>query len=352
MRKIIGAGIAVFAVAMLILVTQLGTGGVRANAVTTATIDFEGLAEGAIISNVSSGSGISGDPLTGSVTVFGSNPDIDGGATNTAVIFDATCTPFGNAADCTGEDPDLFQPAQGNVLIIAEDLVDTTPADGLVDDPDDALTGQFQFDFTGLDCASVTVNSFVYMDVEDAETTGAQVAFTTTGSPVNVDILPSTGDGGIDTLDVSVSNVLTMVVDLKGSGAIDDIIITCEPPNGGGEGCTPGFWKNNLDAWGPTTFNTGDLFEDETIFDRDAFNNPDDPSLLEVMNFRGGGLNRLSAHAVAALLNASHPDIDYDLSVSEVIAAWQSAFDDGSRSAMNAQKNIFVGFNESGCDFD
>ncbi|MCH7592362.1 MAG: diacylglycerol kinase family lipid kinase [Planctomycetes bacterium] len=112
MRKIIGAGIAVFAVAMLILVTQLGTGGVRAD-VDPATIDFEGLAEGATVSTVSCGTGMScsADP-GGFVGVFGdsADPGIQG---NAAMIFDATC-----AGGCSGGDNDLFFPGHGNILII------------------------------------------------------------------------------------------------------------------------------------------------------------------------------------------------------------------------------------------
>ena len=43
---------------------------IPASASTLATIDFGGLAEGAIISKVSSGNGISGDPVNGFVEVF------------------------------------------------------------------------------------------------------------------------------------------------------------------------------------------------------------------------------------------------------------------------------------------
>ena len=338
MRKIIGAGIAVFAVAMLILVTHLGTGGVRAD-VDPATIDFEGLAEGAIVSSVDCSSGMTCSAATGgSVGVFGNSPAF---VPNAAMIFDATC-----AGGCSGGDDDLNFPPQGNILIISEDLDASDPDDA------DLVNAFFEFDFStwgpAAPSATVCVDEITVMDVEGVEG-GAKVqlfasAVELPGSPV---ALPITGDNVLATQAINICGVDFMRVTLNGSGAIDNIKIEFEE-NGGGEGCTPGFWKNNLAAWGPTGFSPSVLFESASIFDRDAFTG--DPSLLDVMNFRGGGLNRLSAHAVAALLNASHPSVDYDLTPAEVIDAWQVAFDDGSKSAMNAQKDIFVGFNELGCD--
>lgn len=336
MRKIIGAAIAVFAVALLILVTQLGTGGVKANAVTTATIDFQNnLSPGDIVSSVDCTTGMNCTADPGGAVGVSSVP------ANMAMIFDATCPPDTEPADCSGDDPDLFQPTLGNVLIVSED------GDG--SDPDDAVGGTLKFDFStwGPDAPSATV-CVESVDVLDQEEGGTIEVFSDGGgTSLQSQALAITGDGGLATEIVGVCGVDFMVVTFIGSGAVDNIAIELEE-NGGGEGCTPGFWKNNLDAWPPTLLSPGDSFE--SIFLRDAFDDPDDPSLLEVMNFHGGGLNRLSAHAVAALLNASHPNVDYDLTPAEVIAAWQAAFDDGTRSAINDQKDIFVGFNELGCD--
>ncbi|MEE8221852.1 MAG: hypothetical protein V3R21_08830, partial [Woeseiaceae bacterium] len=118
------------------------------------------------------------------------------------------------------------------------------------------------------------------------------------------------------------------------------------PPNGGGEGCTPGFWKQDqkLDLW-PAAFLPGTPFSD--VFD-DAFPGK---TLLEVVRLKGGGLNRLGAHTVAALLNAASPDVDYDLSVAEVIAAFNAVFP-GSNPEYNALKNTLVDLNEQGCPLD
>ncbi len=49
---------------------------------------------------------------------------------------------------------------------------------------------------------------------------------------------------------------------------------------------------------------------------------------------------------MAALLNASHPDVSYDLTAAEVIAIVQAAHDSGD---FDSAKNMFQGFNEQFC---
>ena len=66
---------------------------------------------------LSHGTGVSGDFVSGNILVFGDSQD-SAITTNAAIIYDAAC-PGG----CTGNDDDLFQPTEGKVLIIAEDLV-------------------------------------------------------------------------------------------------------------------------------------------------------------------------------------------------------------------------------------
>jgi len=110
------------------------------------------------------------------------------------------------------------------------------------------------------------------------------------------------------------------------------------------EGCTPGYWKqeHHFDSW--VGFDPDDSFED--VFGRDV---PGDPTLVEALQQGGGGLTALMRHAVAALLNASSPDVDpvpaFD-TTAEVIAAFQAAFDSGDYSTT---KNLFETSNEAGC---
>ena len=71
------------------------------------------------------------------------------------------------------------------------------------------------------------------------------------------------------------------------------------------ESCSPGFWKNHYAAWGPTGYSPNDVFDD--VFGCDIFG--DDTTLGEAIHIEDTH-NVLAFHAVAALLNASHPDLD------------------------------------------
>jgi hypothetical protein len=124
------------------------------------------------------------------------------------------------------------------------------------------------------------------------------------------------------------------------------------------EGLTPGFWKANAEhwdavAWGPTGYSPDDLFSDvfgRTITVRARGRNTiTNPTLLEALNANGGGINALARHAVAALLNAAHPDINYPADVAYVIAATQAAIDSGD---YEAQKDEFEMWNELGGGID
>jgi hypothetical protein len=84
----------------------------------------------------------------------------------------------------------------------------------------------------------------------------------------------------------------------------------------GGEGCTPGFWKNHPDCWGPTGFSPGDNVSDVFPCFENGLGGLGGDSLMEALNYEGGkglpGAARILLRAaVAAVLNAAHPDIDY-----------------------------------------
>jgi hypothetical protein len=114
-------------------------------------------------------------------------------------------------------------------------------------------------------------------------------------------------------------------------------------PPGGGEGCTPGYWKqpHHFGNWA-APFTPEMLFAD--VFE-DAFPGM---TLLEVLQQGGGGLNALGRHTVAALLNAAAADVTYDLAVGEVIGLFNDAFP-GDKPEYNVLKNTFEGLNELGC---
>lgn len=124
------------------------------------------------------------------------------------------------------------------------------------------------------------------------------------------------------------------------------------PEKGGGQGCTPGFWRqpHHFDSW--TTYKPNDSIEDPFNIPgslklvRPENGNVKDLTLLEGVKLRGGDVNALIRHAIAALLNAANPDVSYDLSVAEVISKFNNAVDGGD---IEGTKDEFEGFNELGC---
>jgi cysteine-rich repeat protein len=112
----------------------------------------------------------------------------------------------------------------------------------------------------------------------------------------------------------------------------------------GGDGCTPGYWKQSqhFDSWtAPYTPDT--MFS--TVFEN-AFPGM---TLLDVLSQGGGKLNALGRHTVAALLSAASQDVSYDLAESQVIMMFNDEYPDGDYKGL---KNIFEYFNELGCPID
>lgn len=87
------------------------------------------------------------------------------------------------------------------------------------------------------------------------------------------------------------------------------------------EGCSHGFWKKHEDAWKVTGYNTTADFD--STFGCDAF--ACDKTLMGALGLGGGELSALAREAVAALLNAAHPGVDYPLTPGEVIQKVQQA---------------------------
>ena len=132
------------------------------------------------------------------------------------------------------------------------------------------------------------------------------------------------------------------------SGKANGIMVMDDDPSTvkirrGGEGCTPGFWKNpkRFSLW-PAPYTPNTLFSD--VFEN-AF--PGE-TLLDVIKNGGGGLKSLGRHTVAALLNAASPDVNYDLSVDEVISTFNDVYP-GTTKEYNKVKRRLRDFNEQGC---
>jgi hypothetical protein len=126
-----------------------------------------------------------------------------------------------------------------------------------------------------------------------------------------------------------------------------------------GEGLTPGFWKNNAamhDAVAWPRDALGDLIYDPSqtvasVFSAAPANLAAAP-LSEALDFGGGGANALLRHAVAALLNATHPEVAYPLTAPQIIAQVNAALASGNSGQINALKNRLDGFNTLGSDLD
>jgi hypothetical protein len=88
----------------------------------------------------------------------------------------------------------------------------------------------------------------------------------------------------------------------------------CEKKTTGGEGCTPGFWRNHLSWWSCTGYSPNDKVN--ATFGCDLVG--DDDLTLGTVIDAPQTYGALAFHAIAALLNASCDKVDFGLSVDEV----------------------------------
>jgi hypothetical protein len=117
----------------------------------------------------------------------------------------------------------------------------------------------------------------------------------------------------------------------------------------GEQGCSHGFWKNRgvrIGAWGAAGFTTGTSLADAGFGPSDYGST----SMLDALKFDGGsgvlGAQRiLLRNAVAALLNASSPDVDYPLTAAQVVAQVNAALATGDRDAMLALEGTLDDYN-------
>ena len=164
---------------------------------------------------------------------------------NAAIVFDSACP-----GQCSGEDDDLRTPSltgatgntipQGKIMIIAEDVVDTKTPFGLVDDPDDELSG-----------GTITLSfarphkllSVRGIDFEDTEAP-TRVEFTPVGGGTVIVPFSLLGDNSAETLVLSSPVASTEIrFILVGTGGLDELSLVaacgdsivdpgeeCDPP--------------------------------------------------------------------------------------------------------------------------
>jgi hypothetical protein len=128
-----------------------------------------------------------------------------------------------------------------------------------------------------------------------------------------------------------------------GGGSTDTNAATTQ--YAGGQGCTPGYWKNNAskkEAVSWVTYKPGEYFD--TVFGV-SFLGPK-VTLEEALELGGGGYNALARHAVAALLNSTQSSISFHYATAEVIALVKEAESTGEPEPI---KNELAAANETTC---
>mmetsp|Transcript_41407 Transcript_41407/g.97229 ORF Transcript_41407/g.97229 Transcript_41407/m.97229 type:complete len:802 (-) Transcript_41407:160-2565(-) len=215
----------------------------------TAVIDFEGLNVGDQPTKLCFTRGISSfdSTLDDSVCI-----DLETTGENAgAMIFDATCDGPIDGTDrsgCTGgdqrpenrskvkADTDLFNPSQGNVLILQRDgnvsrsgkLKNNVFPLSLPDDDEDGGTFKFIFNTSSFreKFSSVFVASSVLLDIDQGKV--RYCAYTQGGGEEKA-TSDLTEDGGVQTVQLDFEDVLVLEVVLRRDGALGDIALCLDP---------------------------------------------------------------------------------------------------------------------------
>jgi hypothetical protein len=111
------------------------------------------------------------------------------------------------------------------------------------------------------------------------------------------------------------------------------------PLSCGCEGLTPGYWKNHLEDWPPTGYAPGDTVGSVFSAVSSHFPGLADDTLLEALSYPGGpgaegGARILLRAAVAALLNAAHPGLNFPDAPESVIINTNNAIASENRQTM------------------
>lgn len=118
-------------------------------------------------------------------------------------------------------------------------------------------------------------------------------------------------------------------------------------------GCTPGYWKNHTESWAGTGYSPGQT-AGSVFSGASAFPSLASQSLLKSLQGGGGpgtlgGARILLRAAVAALLNAAHPDVAYPRTTAEILADVNAALASNSRKTMLALAGELDSDNNLGC---
>lgn len=119
------------------------------------------------------------------------------------------------------------------------------------------------------------------------------------------------------------------------------------------EGLSHGYWKNHSEDWPPTGYSPsqtlGSVFAESSSLGLGSY------TLLEALDFAGGSTlaekaQILLRQAVASVLNAGHPNINYPRTAAEVIADANAALGSGDEAAILALETALDVDNNLGGD--
>lgn len=116
--------------------------------------------------------------------------------------------------------------------------------------------------------------------------------------------------------------------DINGDGCSANCMIEA-----GGQGCSPGYWKQKQHFHSYTA-----PYTPNTMFSAVFENAFPGKTLLQVLSQGGGGLNALGRQTVSALLNAASTKVSYELSAAQVIKKFNDVYPGGDYEGL---KNEF-----------
>jgi hypothetical protein len=152
--------------------------------------------------------------------------------------------------------------------------------------------------------------------------------------------------GNITTTSGTGNSAFGFTIHTDGGGLIIFTNTRVEEPPAGGEGCTPGYWKNHTDVW--QGFSSGQDFDTAFGLGTPGLFTPN-LTLLAALKNGGGGFDKLGRHAVAALLSAAHSDVDYAFTTTQIINAVKAAVAAGNPEPLATSLERE---NERGCPLD
>lgn len=175
-------------------------------------------------------------------------------------------------------------------------------------------------------------------------------------SPPGLEVYTRDANGEVSLDPHDPSTTITGITDFRKDGCLV-IFHNSKTPVEDGQGCTPGYWKNNWDkkngtAWGPTGVDGDSTTLGDVGFDGFTVLDGDDTSFIDALHAKGGGEKALMRHAAAAYLNASHPDVNYGVSAADVVAHVNSALASGSEDNIEDLKDDLDEYNNQGCSLD